>query len=252
MYYNCISFSNEKKGDSVFVHADLHGFETDKYQMKRTILLLTLILVACSPFVPQQAETALPTAYIDPSYPTVQAAPAVMSQLSSGIEVRADRAWRDGKQFNVDVCFTLLDASDWSIWGATLQYADQTVLDFGSTLISLQEPVEGQSGKRCDTLSFLNVPPDADLSNVAITIEAIAAPPRTEDYCSIYMPKIQQALTERDIAITLNCADVNGMQSMQISSKPDTMSQEEAEMIVFSDEFYTVKGPWSFTFNLGQ
>jgi hypothetical protein len=220
--------------------------------MKRTILLLTLLLFACSPFVPQQTESPLPTAFIDPSYPTVQAAPAVMSQLSSGIEVSADRAWRDGKQVNADVCFTLLDGSDWSIWGANLQYADQMVQDFGSTMVSLQEPVEGQSGKRCDTLSFLNVPPDADLSNVTITIDAIAAPPRAEDYCAIYMPKIQQALSERGLAITLNCADVNGVQSMQISSKPDTMSQEEAEMIVYSDEFYTVNGPWSFTFNLGQ
>jgi hypothetical protein len=222
--------------------------------MKRSILLLTILLVACSPFVAQQPDTTttLPTAYIDASYPTVQAAPAVVSQSSSGIEVRADRAWRDGKQVNVDVCFTLLDASDWSIWGANLQYADQSIFDFGSTMVSLQEPVEGQSGIRCDTLSFLNVPPDADLSNVTVTIDAIAAPPRAEDYCSIYMPKIQQALTERGVAITLNCADVNGVQAMQIASKPDTMSQEEAEQIVYSDEFYTVKGPWSFTFNLGQ
>jgi len=220
--------------------------------MKRMILLLTLLLVACSPFVPQQTDTTLPTAYIDPSYPTVQAAPAVMSQLSSGIEVRAERAWRDGKQVNVDVCFTMLDGSDWSIWGASLLYADQNVFDFGSTLVSLQEPTEGQSGKRCDTVSFLNIPPDADLSNVTITIDAIAAPPRTEDYCSIYMPKIQQTLSERGVAITLNCADVNGAQAMQISSKPETMSQEEAEQIVYSDEFYTVKGPWSFTFNLEQ
>jgi hypothetical protein len=66
------------------------------------------------------------------------------------------------------------------------------------------------------------------------------------------MPKIQQVLTERGIAITLGCSDVNGVQNMQITSKPDTMSQEDAEKIVYSDEFYSVKGPWSFTFNLGQ
>ncbi len=221
--------------------------------MKRTILLLALLLVACSPFVPQQPSTpAGPTAYIDPSYPTVQAQPAVSSQLSSGIEVTVDRAWRDGKQVNADVCFTLLDDSDWSIWGATLQYAGNSASDFGSTMVSLQQPTAGQPGKRCDTLSFLNVPPDADLSNVTVTVDAIASPPRAEDYCMIYMPKIQQALTERGIAITLNCADVNGAQSMQIASKPDSMTQEQAEQIVYSDEFYTVKGPWSFTFNLGQ
>ncbi len=220
--------------------------------MKRTILLLALLVAACSPFAPQPSENPLPTAYIDPSYPTMQAAPAIVSQLSSGIEVRADRAWRDGKQVNVDVCFTLLDGSDWSIWGASLGYADQAVLDFGSTMLSLQEPVEGQSGIRCDTLSFQNIPPDADLSNVTVTIDAIAAPPRAEEYCSIYMPKIQQTLNDRGIAITLNCADVNGVQAMQILSRPETMSQEEAEQLVYSDEFYSVKGPWSFTFNLGQ
>jgi hypothetical protein len=220
--------------------------------MKRTILLLTILLAACSPFVPQQQEQPLPTAYIDPSYPTMESAPLTEMKQSGGIEVSADRAWRDGKQVNVDVCYTLLDTSDWSIWGASLQYAGTAVSDFGTTMVSVQDPANGQSGKRCDTLSFVNVPPDADLSNVAITIDAIAAQPRAEDYCSIYMPKIQQALTERGIAITLGCSDANGVQSMQITSKPDTMSQEEAEQIVFSDEFFTVKGPWSFTFNLGQ
>ena len=222
--------------------------------MKRYLILVCLLLSACnlSTVPPAPAGTAGPTAYIDPSYPTAQSAPVTSLVTASGIQVRADRAWRDGKQVNVDVCFTLLDAADWSIWSASLQYPNGNVLDFGTTLLSIQEPVEGQSGQRCDTLSFLNVPPDADLSNVTVTVDAIAAQPRAEDYCMIYMPKIQQALTERGIAITLNCADVNGVQTMQIAGKPETMSQEEAEQLVFSDEFYTVKGPWSFTFNLGQ
>jgi hypothetical protein len=220
--------------------------------MKQLLILVCLLLSACNLSSVPPAVPAGPTAYIDPSYPTMESAPVTSLQTSSGIEVRADRAWRDGKQVNVDVCFTLLDASDWSIWNASLQYPGGSILDFSSTLSSIQEPVAGQSGQRCDTLSFLNVPPDADLSNVIVTVDAIAAQPRAEDYCTIYMPKIQQALTERGIAITLNCADVNGVQTMQIVSKPDTMSQAEAEQIVFSDEFYTVKGPWSFTFNLGQ
>ncbi|HET9913213.1 MAG TPA: hypothetical protein VFQ13_15060 [Anaerolineales bacterium] len=221
--------------------------------MKHILILACLLLSACnlSGVPPQQVSTG-PTAYIDPSYPTMESAPVTLMQTSSGIEVRADRAWRDGKQVNAEVCFTLLDASDWSIWSASLQYPGGSIIDFGSTMLSLQEPVEGKSGLRCDTLSFLNVPPDADLSNMVITIDAIAAQPRAEDYCMIYMPKIQQTLGERGIAITLDCADVNGVQTMQIASKPDTMSQEEAEQIVYSEEFYTVKGPWSFTFNLGQ
>lgn len=220
--------------------------------MKRILILACLLLAACAPSVAPQPIQAGPTAYIDPSYPTVEAAPQTLKQTTSGIEVRADRAWRDGKQVNVDVCFTLLDASDWSIWNASLQYPGGSISDFGSTMLSLQEPTEGKSGERCDTLSFLNVPPDADLSNMTITVDAIAAQPRAEDYCTIYMPKIQQALNDQGIAITLNCADVNGVQTMQIASKPDNMTQEEAEQKVYSDEFFTKKGPWTFTFNLGQ
>lgn len=222
--------------------------------LKRPIILslivaAVLVLAGCAPTA---APDNLPTAYIDPSYPTVAAAPITNIQQTSGIEVRVDRAWRDGKQVNADVCFTLLDSSDWSVWGATLQYPGAAVTDFSSTLVSLQEPVEGSSGLRCDTLSFLNVAPDADLTTVTITVDAIAAPPRAEDYCSIYMPKIQQAMDERGTGIVLGCADAGGVQVMQIVSKPDTLSQEEAEQIVYSDEFYTVRGPWSFTFNLGQ
>ena len=221
--------------------------------MKQTLILVCLLLSACNLSTVPPAVPAGPTAYIDPSYPTMESAPVTLIQTSGGIEVRADRAWRDGKQVNVDVCFTLLDASDWTVSSASLQYPGGSLIDFGSTMLSIQEPVEGQSGLRCDTLSFLNVPPDADLSNVTVTIDAIASQPRAEDYCMIYMPKIQQTLNEeRGIAITLNCADVNGVQTMQIVSKPDSMSQEEAEQYVYSDELYTRQGPWSFTFNLGQ
>jgi hypothetical protein len=220
--------------------------------MRKIIVLVLLFVSACNVPTSQQVPQALPTAYIDPSYPTVQAESGAPLQTASGIDVQVKRAWRDGKEVNAEVCFTLLDTSDWSIWGTSLQYAGGSTVDFGSTLLSLDEAVEGRSGVRCDALSFFNIPPDADLSTAIITIDAIAAPPRAEDYCSIYIHKIQQTLIERGIAIQLGCIDSTGVQIMQIVSKPDTMSQEDAEKIVYSDEFYTVKGPWTFVFDLGQ
>jgi hypothetical protein len=219
--------------------------------VKRLLLLSLILLAACTPGVVVPPGST-PTAYIAPSYPTVASAPLTTIQQNSGIQVTADKAWRDGKQVSANICFTLLDSSDWSVSAATLQYPGGSVTDFASTMLSIQDPANGQSGQRCDTLSFLNIPPDADLTNVTVTVDAIAAQPRAEDYCTIYMPKIQQALNDRGIAITLACNDVNGAQTMQIVSKPDAMSQEEAEQIVYSDEFYTIKGPWAFTFNLGQ
>jgi hypothetical protein len=224
--------------------------------MKRFVFLLAFLLAACAP---RSSQVALPeflptaTAYIDPSYPTAQASITTQKQSTSGIEVRVDRAWQDGKSVNADVCFTLPDASDWSINTASLNYGETVLEQFGTTLLSLQEGGNGQPGLRCDTLTFV-IPPDADLSNATIQVNSIGAYPRNDDYCSLLMPKIQQAMMERGTGILLDCVDVsgNGTLTMQITGKPPEMTQEQAEEIVYSDEFYTVKGPWSFPFSLTQ
>jgi hypothetical protein len=193
-----------------------------------------------------------PTAYIDPaSYPTAQVQLAAPNQTASGIEVHMDRAWVEGKNVNANVCFTLPDNSDWGIASASLTYSGILVEQYSTTLAGLQEPSEGSIGVRCDTLTFI-VPPDADLSNVTVMIDTIGATPRGDEYCSVYLPKIQQAMLERGTGIALDCVDVNGTLTMQILSIPASMSQTQAEEIVYSPEFYTVKGPWSFSFNLAQ
>jgi hypothetical protein len=67
------------------------------------------------------------------------------------------------------------------------------------------------------------------------------------------MPKIQQALNQRGLGIALDCKpNADGVNTMQIISKPASMSEADAEKIVYSDEFYTIKGPWKFSVNLGQ
>ena len=84
-------------------------------------------------------QPALPTAYIDPSYPTVEAQAVAPVQATSGIVVQVNRAWRDGKEVHAEVCYTLLDTSDWSIWGASLQYAGGSAVDFGTTTTELAD-----------------------------------------------------------------------------------------------------------------
>lgn len=222
--------------------------------MKRWFLLVVLLLAGCGapppPALPQ-GFLATPTAFIAESYPTAEAQGVSPSQVTNGVDVSVTRAWQDGKQVNADVCFSVPDDSDWGIWSASLQYGETITSEFGTTLVSLQPSANGQPGQRCDTVNFY-VPPDAELSNVTISIDALAAVPREGEYCDVYMPKIQQALSERGIGIALDCVDVNGVLTMQITNRPPEMTQEQAEQIVYSDEFYTVKGPWIFTFNLGQ
>lgn len=223
--------------------------------MKKLIVLSLLFVTACGSPAPDSVvlPAFLPTAtaYLDASYPTAQAEMAAPNQTSSGIDVRVERAWMEGKNVNADVCFTLPDASDWSIWSASLTYGGVVLQEYGTTLLRLQEPADGQPGQRCDTLTFV-VAPDADLTNATIEIASIAALPQPDEYCSVYLPKIQQALMERGTGIVLDCLDVNGTLTMQITSRPPEMSQEQAEQIVYSDEFYTLVGPWSFPFNLSQ
>ncbi len=219
-------------------------------------LVAILILAGCSPkgsgsLVMPTFVNGGATAEINSAYPTQQAAQQNTSQTVGGFSVNLQRAWRDGKQVNADVCFTLPDQSDWTIWNAHLEYAGQSISEFSSSMLSRQDPAGNQSGQRCDQLGFY-VPPDADLSSASITIESLGAYPTQEEYCTVYMPKIQQSLNERGSGITLNCAEQNGTMAMQITSKPSTMSQEEAEQLVYSDEFYTVKGPWTFPLTFRQ
>jgi hypothetical protein len=229
-----------------------------------SVLLVTALacaspvsLVPSEPVSDQGVQPAVPsvpsaTPFIAESYPTAGAEGISPNQLVSGIDVRVDRAWQAGKQVYADVCYTIPDASDWTIWKASLRYTDVVLQEYGATLLSSQEPTgDGQPGLRCDTLEFY-VPPDADLSIVTVSVEAIGSFPRQEDYCTIYMPKIQQTLNERGVAIALECSNINGVETMQIASKPDSISQEEAEQLVYSDEFFTITGPWEFTFNLTQ
>ncbi len=216
---------------------------------KKYILFGAFFLAACAPAAQPIAELPqfLPsaTAYIAPSYPTAEAQIESAPQTSAGIDVQMNRAWVDGKNVNAEVCFDLPDAADWSIWAANLTYDGATLQEYGTTLVSLQEPADGAAGLRCDILTFV-VPPDANLSNAVVTVESIAAPPQPSDYCDLYLPKIQQAMLERGAGILVDCANVNGLQTMQILAKPEGMTQEQAEQIIYSDEFYTLRGPWSF------
>ncbi len=224
--------------------------------MKRMLILVVLFLSACGAPAPALVPAAGnvqagPTGFIAESYPTAQAQSVSSNQAASGVQMTVARVWQDGKQLNADVCFSLPSDSDWSIWSASLHYTDAMIAEYGSTLLSLQPAAEGVAGQRCDTLNFY-VPPDAVLTDGVIIVDAIAALPREGEYCSLYMPKIQQSLQERGMAVTLECVDVNGIPTMQISSFPPEMTKEQVEQLVYSDEYYTLKGPWSFNFSLTQ
>ena len=216
------------------------------------LFFLAIFVSACGANPVSQAPQAILPTMDTVSYPTIQASQPVSNQAVSGFNVSLQRAWRDGKTVYADVCFALPDASDWTIWSAHFDFGGQSITEFSASLTGTQAASNGQPGQRCDQVGFY-VPPDADLTSASLVIESIGAYQTSDEYCSLYMPKIQQALDQRGIAITLDCKpNANGVMTMQIISKPADMSQEDAQKIVYSDEFYTVKGPWTFAVKLGQ
>lgn len=225
------------------------------------MMLLIILQGACAPLPPvQPIEQILPTfvlpageatGELNEAYPTAQASESSASQSVSGFELTLRRAWRDGKQVNAEVCFTLPDSSDWTIWEAHFEYGGTSVSEFSTAFLSSEQGQGGPASQRCDELSFY-VPPDADLAAAGLTVESVGAYPSAEEYCTVFMPKIQQTLADRGTNITLDCPTIDGVMSLQIAGVPDGMSQEEAEQLVYSDEFYTVHGPWSFPVTFDQ
>lgn len=197
----------------------------------------------------------------------------LLAQTVNGIEVTATNFRREGNQVKADICFVVQDTSDWSIWKASLTYVTNgkstEVSDFGGIPIELREfpvsgqqrvikfgaggeknvhsepAVAGQMGRRCDTLYF-EVPVEVDLSSLKLTIHSIGAYPREGEACDSYLKKVQKALDARQVGIKLKCIEESWGSSIKVINKPVSMSQDEAEMIAFSDEFFTIKGPWVF------
>jgi len=60
------------------------------------------------------------------------------------------------------------------------------------------------------------------------------------------LAKVQEQLKARNIDITINCIEKDGVTNVAITNKPSSMSQAEAEKLVFSDEWYSKLGPWTF------
>ena len=173
----------------------------------------------------------------------------VLSATANNIEVRATNFRKEGDFLKTDVCYTMLDSSDWIIGSASLRYGKAEISDYTTDLIERHPPESGQPGFRCDTLSF-EVPNTSDLSNFTVTIQKLAAEPRETEFCSAYLKKVNEKMAERNSGIKVDCVKGESTYGLKVISKPSNLSQEDAEAVAFSDEFYSTSGPWKFTTGL--
>jgi len=179
------------------------------------------------------------------------------TQLVNGIQITATNFRIEGRFVKVDVCFEIPDNSDWTLWHTpetALKYKNGEVSHFGFEMLSLTKATPFKKGMRCDIVHF-EVPSNADLSQVSLNIAAIGAEPREGEECAPeFVDKLQRLLNERGTGIKISCISQEWSSGLTILSKPEAMSQEAADLAVYSlmEELITIKGPWVFTFSLNK
>lgn len=193
-----------------------------------------------------QAEKAPILPPSDNSVEAINSAAQVVpqSQSANGITVTATNFRKEGGQVNVDVCFTMPDDGDWSIWSATLKAGELEISELWLNPIEGGEP---NAGLRCDTLTF-EVPSNAKAPVFTLHIGTIGAYPREGEVCTTYLEKVRKALVARNLGIQVGCQQEDWGEGLEVISKPASMSMEEAKQIIHSTEFFTLPGPWVFTF----
>lgn len=185
----------------------------------------------------------------------------------------------------VDICYDMLDASDWlpratsfvdaQGLGVTPQYLSVIEIRYPPQLVDgkmqqlvtdgnldrYQDALPGQTiGQRCDTLHAV-LPDGFDTSSFIITIDSIARNPSESDVCGLldggdseYLKKIQSALDERKTGIKIkhkwDQGEDGGVCGLEIIQKPAKMSDNEALGIVYDEDMFLdlfgVRGPWVF------
>lgn len=219
------------------------------YTIRQLALAGCLFLAACTaanvPQTPHPTKSVIPT-----ETPTPEPSPTSMPPLSTqagAFEVAASNFRRQDDQLYVDVCINLPDSQDWMVGRASLQVGGALIDQSGSQNINYQPArADGTPGRRCDSLYF-DLPINPEATQAILTIEKISAYPREGQYCAYLLETVQKILDERQTGIRLECSEKPGNSDAKVASKPASLSQAQAEAIAFSDEFYSVAGPWIFS-----
>lgn len=169
------------------------------------------------------------------------------------IQVSASNPRRDGDTLLVDVCFDLPDSRDWMVQDALVDLlrggnTTQSPINAAS-LISLQAAgADGAPGQRCDALEF-SLPEGSAAVTPTLQVLALEASPREGETCTAYLDQVQAALDRQTTGIRIACDEApQSFGSWTISAKPESLSQSDAEAIVYQafKESITIEGPWVF------
>jgi hypothetical protein len=177
-----------------------------------------------------------------------QNTPQVKSQVASGIEFTISNYSRVANHFFVDVCYDLPSPGVWDINGATLLYGPLSTPNFEFRELSLQMATEaGQTGRRCANLDFNQITTSETSKTFTLIIEVLGLtePPDGEE-CKEYLARGEAALAKQGITIQCDPGPALGLHNLSIVSKPDALSQEQANKLFNQIVFGIIEGPWTF------
>lgn len=201
------------------------------------------------------------------------------TQMVNNIAIRIDNFHRENERILIDVCFDLPNDSDWTMWNGFLKYGEkayewsgggpieirkppvdgkQQVLTFptgGGVNVTWVDGTDGQKGYRCETVYFDGIPSASNSTHYTFTIDALEAAPREGEECTqAYLGKAQAALDANKTGIIVKCVEGEYVSGLEVADKPTSMSMEEAQSILSSEDFYLelngIKGPWVFEFEI--
>ncbi|MBI3243989.1 MAG: hypothetical protein HYZ49_17035 [Chloroflexi bacterium] len=188
--------------------------------------------------------------------PTIQTRLQIKSQIQriNGVEFTASDFYQEAGRVFANVCYQLPGKGVWDINAVTLKYAngETSNLWVHETSIELAS-ANGQPGRRCVTLEFDEIPPQADLSTLSLSIGSIGLIPPLEGHeCEEYNARLQNAPSLNKLGIKAQCKQQDGGAQVAIISKPASMSIDDANVTIAKAVSGWIDGPWTFTGSLNK
>jgi hypothetical protein len=217
------------------------------------LVLISFLFASCAPgatptiaFVPTQTTESLPATEIPPTTTSSPTPTLTPTPPEPEFHISATNFRREKDTAKVDVCIDLPDPQDWMISDSNLLVNGSTLAVSGGELIEYNAAsTDGTPGRRCDTL-FFDLPLDLQLKDIVLQVLSIAATPREGEYCKFLLEKVQPTLQANQTGIQISCSEEAGYSKAQVTAKPESMTQAEAEATAFSPEYFTINGSWSF------
>jgi hypothetical protein len=213
------------------------------------LIILALAITACAPVTvaPISSETpSLPPSI--PSEPPLQP-PFPQTQTVNGLEVELLNAQILDGQLTIDICHQMPTQEDWIVGSdpedtfVTIDGKKTSLSGFG-ILYYRTSYKSDEYTHRCDALTFDAANPDPGKMTLTLN-EFYTSVPEVPD-CEA----AQKKLDESGEGITFTCDAGPGYFNYTITQKPETMSDNDARMIVFDSFSSHAKGPWVFEINL--